>query len=66
MGPSRRLGSDQRGADQGLAGAPTNEDFGPGASMTSPIPDRPQPASLGILALGAQGVPLWQRKESSL
>jgi hypothetical protein len=38
--------------------------FGPGASLTNPIPDVPQPASLGMLALGAQGVPLWRRKES--
>jgi hypothetical protein len=40
------------------------ETFGPAASMTNPIPDTPQPASLGMLALGAQGVPLWRRKES--
>jgi hypothetical protein len=33
-----------------------------GASAMSPIPD--QPASLGVLALGAQAVPLWRRKES--
>ncbi len=39
-------------------------DRGPGASLTNPIPDAPQPASLGMLALGAQGVPLWRRKES--
>jgi hypothetical protein len=40
-------------------------DFSPNASLTSPIPDRPQPASLGALALGAQGIP-WRRKESAL
>jgi hypothetical protein len=40
------------------------EDFGTGACLTSPIPVAPQPASLGTLALGAQGVPL-RRKESS-
>jgi hypothetical protein len=40
------------------------EDFGPDASLTNPIPDKPQPASLGILALGAPGVPLWRRKEN--
>jgi hypothetical protein len=45
---------------------PTNEDFGPGASLTTPIPDTPQPASLGMLALDAQGVPLWRRKESAV
>jgi hypothetical protein len=36
------------------------------ACLTSPVSDMPQPASLGILALGAQGVPLWRRKESAL
>jgi hypothetical protein len=40
------------------------EEFGPGASLTSNIPGTPQPGSLGMLALGAQGVPLWRRKES--
>jgi hypothetical protein len=40
------------------------EDFGSGASLTNPIPNKPQPASLGVLALGAQGVQLWRRKES--
>jgi len=43
---------------------PTNEDFNPGASLKLSIPDIPQPASLGMLAIGAQGVPLWRRKES--
>jgi len=38
------------------------DDPGPGASMTAPIPGK-QPASLGMLALGAQGVPLWRRKQ---
>jgi hypothetical protein len=41
----------------------TNENSGPSASVTNPVPDTPQPASLGMLALGAQGV-LWRRKES--
>jgi hypothetical protein len=54
------------GRTKGPADDPSNEDFGPGASLTSPIPDTPQPASLGMLALGAQGVPLWRRKESVL
>ena len=46
------------------ADALTNDDLGPGASLTSPIPDTPQPTSLKMLALGAQGVPLWRRKET--
>jgi hypothetical protein len=41
------------------------EDCGPGASLTSPTSETPQPASLGMLALGAQGVQLWRRKESA-
>ena len=43
---------------------PTNEDFGSGASLTNPIPDISQ--SLGMLALGAQGIPIWRRKEPTL
>jgi len=54
------------GQTKGTADDPTNEDFGSGASLTNPIPDKPQPTSLGMLALGAQGVPLWRRKESLL
>jgi hypothetical protein len=38
------------------------DDPGPGASL-NPISDKSQPVSLGILALGAQGVPLWRWKE---
>jgi hypothetical protein len=52
------------GQTKEAADNPTNNDFGPGASLTSPIPDTPQPASLGMLALGAQGVLLWRRKET--
>jgi hypothetical protein len=52
------------GQKKGAVDDQTNEDFGPSASLTSPIPDTPQPASLGILALGANGVPLWRRRES--
>jgi hypothetical protein len=39
-------------------------DFGLGDALTNPISNTPQPAALGMLALGAQGVPLWRRKES--
>ncbi len=38
------------------------DDPGPGASMSAPFPGK-QPVSLGMLALGAQGVPLWHRTE---
>jgi hypothetical protein len=52
------------GQTKGMVDDPTNEGVGTGASVTKPIPDAPQPPSLGMLALGAQGVPLWRRKES--
>jgi hypothetical protein len=39
-------------------------DPGPGASLTNPFPDKPQPASLGALAMGAPGLSIWRRKES--
>jgi hypothetical protein len=35
-------------------------------SPINPIPDTPQPASLGLLALGAQAVPLWRRKDPAV
>jgi hypothetical protein len=35
-----------------------------GASLNLPSPVDPRPASLGMLALGFQGVPMWRRKES--
>jgi hypothetical protein len=44
------------------AGTMNPDDPGPGASITAPIPDK-RPASLGMLAMGAQGVPLWRRKQ---
>ncbi len=40
------------------------DDPGPGASLTNPIPDNSQPASLGLLALGAPGLAIWRREES--
>jgi hypothetical protein len=40
------------------------DDLDTGASLISPISDTPQPASLGMLAFGSQGVPLWRRKEA--
>jgi hypothetical protein len=54
------------GRRHSMADDPTNDGFGLGASLTAPIPDKPQPVSLGMLALGAQGVPMWRRKESVL
>jgi hypothetical protein len=45
----------------GSTHGPTQRDaeaFDTGASLTNPIPDTPQPASLGMLALGAQTIPL--------
>lgn len=36
----------------------------PGASITNPVPDIPQPATLGALALGAPGLAIWRREES--
>ena len=52
------------GQTKGPADDRDKEDFGPSAALTSRTPDEPQPASLSILALGAQGVPLRRRKES--
>jgi hypothetical protein len=34
----------------------------PGASITNPVPDLPQPASLGALARGAPGLSIWRRE----
>jgi hypothetical protein len=42
------------------------EDFGSGAFLTSPIRDKPQPASLGMFAFGARGVSLWRQKEPAV
>jgi hypothetical protein len=53
------------GRKKGPADEQSEEDFGSGASLTDPIPETPQTASLGVLALGAQGVPLWRRKQSA-
>ena len=53
------------GKTKGPADQSGEENFGPDASLTHPFPDTPQPATLGVLALGTQGVPLWRRKESA-
>ena len=50
-----------------IAGKTHDEDDvdpGSGASLTNPIPDIPRPATLGLLALGSPGLPIWRRKES--
>jgi len=45
---------------------PDDEPSVPAVSLDAPnpIPDKPHPASLGMLALGARGVALWRRKET--
>jgi hypothetical protein len=53
------------GQTKGAAAERDEEGFGTGASFVSPISDAPQPASLGMLALGAQGIPFLRRKESA-
>jgi hypothetical protein len=40
----------------------TNENFAPNASLTNPIPNTPQPATLGLLATGAPGLSIWRRE----
>jgi hypothetical protein len=54
------------GQTKGAANERDEEALGTGGPVMSLITDPPQPASLGMLALGAQGVPLWGRKESAL
>ena len=51
------------GQTKGSADEWDEEGVGTGTSVVSPISDTPQPASLRMLALGTQGVPLWRRKE---
>ena len=60
-GKSIKAGQKEEAADE-----VGEEDFGSGASLTSPIPNMPQPATLGMLARGTQCVPLWRRKESAV
>jgi hypothetical protein len=52
------------GQTKGRVDDPTNENFGPGASLTNPIPDTPEAASLGALAMGAPGLSIWRRKDN--
>jgi hypothetical protein len=65
-GKSIKAGQTKEAADES-----GEEDFGPSASLTSPIPNMPQPASLGMLALGrpavaTEGVGTRRRLEGSL
>ena len=62
-GKSIRAGQ-TKGPDDftGEPSAATSDDPGPGASLTTPVPQTQQPASLGMLALGVRGVLLWRRK----
>jgi len=48
--------------DDAPPGVPRVEE-GPGAGAFLDDPRAPQPASLGILALGASGLPLWRREK---
>jgi hypothetical protein len=41
----------------------TPDDPGPGASLINPSSEMPQITSLGMLAVGAESIPLWRRKE---
>jgi hypothetical protein len=52
------------GKTKGPSDESGEEGVGAGSSLTNSIPDEPLPASLGMLALGAQAVPLWRREES--
>jgi hypothetical protein len=52
------------GQTKDAADDPTREDFGPDSLLTDPIPDRPQPGSLGALAIGAPALSIWRREES--
>jgi hypothetical protein len=54
----------EAGQTKGTADEWDEEGFDTGASVVSPISEPQQSASLGMLAVGAQGVPLWRRKES--
>ncbi len=41
----------------------TNENLGPSAFLTTPIPGTPQPSTLGALAMGAPGLAIWRRDD---
>lgn len=60
VGKSIRAGQTKEADD------PVNQDPGPGASLTNPIPDFPQPTSLGAMALGARALSIRRRDESGV
>ena len=60
-GKSIKAGQTKEAADY-----PTNDDLGPAASLTGRIPETPQLATLGALAMGSPGLSIWRRKESAL
>jgi hypothetical protein len=59
--PGKSIKAGQTG---GMVNEWDEEDFGPDASLTNPIPDFPQTATLGTLAMGAPGLAIWRREES--
>lgn len=59
-----KAGQTKEADEQVNTPAPANsDDPGEGALLTSPTSDEPQLASLGMLALGNQGIAMWRRKE---
>jgi hypothetical protein len=52
------------GRTHGRADDPTNKNSGPGASLINSIPDIPEPATLGLLAMGAHGLSSWRRESA--
>jgi len=60
--PNKAIKAGQtKGTDQSTA-----EEFNATATLTTPVPDQAQPATLGALAIGAPGLSGWRRKESAL
>jgi hypothetical protein len=51
------------GRTKGVADKSVEAHFGPGSSLANPLPDSPQPASLGALAMGAPGLSIWRRED---
>jgi hypothetical protein len=60
LNPGQRKGMDE--IDNSVE-QPNPDDAGPGASLTSTIPEA---TTLGALAMGAPGLSIWRRKESAV